>query len=68
MNKKMLEPMVTISWCPQDLINQYDFSEEKAVAVLSEIAGYLEDRQVEQGWETIETLIAEYSEDEEDED
>lgn len=53
------EPIVTISWCPLDLMEEYGYSEEKATEVLESIASALEDRSIELGWQVIEMLIDE---------
>lgn len=58
------EPIVTITWCPLDLMEAYGYSEERATEVLENIASALEDRSIELGWQVIETLIPE-EEDEE---
>jgi len=56
------EPIVTITWCALDLMNEYGYSEEKATEVLENIASSLEDRSIELGWQVIETLISEEEE------
>ena len=57
MNKEMLISTVTISWCPQDIINEYGVSEEGAIFILNDIAEILEDRSIELGWEIIRSLV-----------
>ena len=52
------EAYVTIKWTPQDLVNAYDFDEDKAMEVLDRIAETLEDRSIELGWEIIDDLLA----------
>lgn len=53
------EPIITISWCPLDLMEEYGYSEEKATEILENIASALEDRSIELGWQVIDTLIPE---------
>jgi hypothetical protein len=53
----MKEPYVTITWCPQDLVDEYGLNDEEAMKVLDEISRDLENRSIELGWEVIETLI-----------
>jgi hypothetical protein len=62
----MKEPYVTINWSPQDLIDEYGLDEERAMEVMNEIAGDLEDRSIELGWEVIATLIQAHLNDEEE--
>jgi hypothetical protein len=66
MNNKMLEPTVIVSWCPQDLINEYGFTEEQAVDILNEISKGLENDQIAAGWATLHTLVNEYMAGEQD--
>lgn len=66
MQDPMYEAYVTISWCPTDIKSLHeDWSDEKCMDALSEIAGMLEDRSIELGWEVIENLL-DYYEDSED--
>lgn len=63
----MMEKYVTISWCPADIKAIYPtWSDEKCMQVLADIGGALEDRSIELGWEVIDTLIADYDEEDED--
>lgn len=68
LRNSMKEPYVTINWSPQDLIDEYGLDEERAMEVMNEIAGGLEDRSIELGWEVIATLIQAHLNDEEDSD
>lgn len=51
------EPYVTITWVPQDLVNQYGFDEDVAMELLDRIAETLHDRSIEFGWEVINDLL-----------
>jgi hypothetical protein len=68
MNNKMLEPVVIVSWCPQDLINEYGFTEEQAVDILDEISKSLENDQIADGWATLHTLVNDYMAGEQEEE
>lgn len=57
-NDKLDEPYVTIQWTPQDLIDNYDFDDEKAMEALDRISKWLERRSIELGWELIDDLLA----------
>lgn len=56
----MKEPYVTITWCPQDLVDEFGLTDEEAMKVLDEISRDLENRSIELGWEVIGTLIEPY--------
>ena len=65
---EMYEPYATIHWTPADIKSLHpEWSDEKCCDVMHNIAGWLEDRSIELGWEVIETLIREYEEDEDEE-
>lgn len=50
-------PTVTIQWSPADLMYQYGYSQDDAIELLDSIAGTLQDRSIELGWEVIDSLI-----------
>lgn len=60
----MYVPIVTVTWCAYDLMSAYNLSEEKAVDVLDQISGILEDRSIELGWEVIDSIIHDYLDEE----
>lgn len=62
------EPIVTITWCALDLMEQYGYSEEKATELLENIASDLEDRSIELGWQTIDILLAMQGEGDDDDE
>ena len=58
MKDEMHEKYVTVSWCPIDIKTiREDWSDEKCMEALADIAGMLEDRSIELGWEVIESLL-----------
>ena len=67
---EMMKPYATIRWCPADIKSLHEeWSDEKCCEVMHNIAGWLEDRSIELGWEVIQTLLWDYEQDdEEDED
>ena len=60
MTNDMTEPYVTITWCPQDIINEYGYPEEKAVLALQYMAETLEDESIAHGWGIIDSMISQY--------
>lgn len=56
---KLNEPYVTIQWTPQDLIDQFEFDEDKAMEALDRVSKWLERRSIELGWEVLEDLLIE---------
>lgn len=63
MNNPMYEPIATITWCPLDVKEIYpDWSDEKCISALESVAGYLEERSVELGWEVLQILLDDYEE------
>ena len=54
----MYEPYVEVSWCAQDVKSIYpELSDEKCQQLLENVSGYLEDRLIELGSETLEMLL-----------
>ena len=54
----MYEEYVKVSWCPQDVKSIYpELSDEKCQQLLENVSGYLEDRLIELGSETLEMLL-----------
>lgn len=66
----MFRPYATIHWCPADVKNLHpEWSDDKCMDVLSSVAGWLEARSIELGWEVLEGLVSDYEyEEDEDED
>jgi len=66
----MNEPIVTINWCPADIVLATGLSDERCVEILEEIEKYLHDRSIELGWEVIDVLVQDYlnEKDQEEED
>lgn len=62
MSEVMDQPMVTINWCPADLVVGYGFEDEDAIHVLERIAKSLHDRSIELGWEVLDVLVQDYIE------
>ena len=57
----MYEKYVEVSWCPADVKSMYPhWSDEQCANVLDAIAGYFNDRQIELGWEVLDTLTSSY--------
>jgi len=65
-NEPMYEKYVEVSWCPADIkAIRPNWSDEKCMQELERIARWLEETQINSGWDSIEYLIEE--EEEEDE-
>ena len=58
MNSPMAEKYVTVSWCPADVQDiRPDWSDEKCMEMLQQIARNLEELSIEKGWDILENLL-----------
>jgi len=53
------EPIVSIHWCAEDLMSEFEMSHEDAVSFLSRIASILEERSIEVGWSILHQIVSE---------
>lgn len=69
MSEPMYEPIAKITWCGEDVKAIYpDWSDEKCISALESVAGYLEERSVELGWEVLQILLDDYKKEEDEDD
>lgn len=66
-NHLMMEKYVEVSWCPADIkAMRPTWSDEKCMAELERIAKWLEEAQIESGWDSMDFLIEPEEEDEDE--
>lgn len=51
------EIWATVDWQLEDIMTQYDVSEDKAVEIANSIGNHFEERLIELGWEVMDSLI-----------
>lgn len=57
----MRQPIATITWCGLDIKQMYpDWTDDKCIEALESVAGYLEERSIEIGWEVLGILLSDY--------
>lgn len=57
----MRQPIATITWCGLDVKAIYpDWTDDQCIEALEDVAGYLEERSIELGWEVLGFLLNEY--------
>jgi hypothetical protein len=53
------DPIISIVWSPQDLVDQFGVTADQATRLLETARDDLEERSIELGWEILEELIEE---------
>lgn len=58
----MRQSIATINWCGLDVQALYpDWTDDKCIEALEDVAGYLQERSIELGWEVLEILLDDYN-------